>query len=169
MNYSGAFCFVGESIKVQKRRRGKSAELIPGRGWTNLTVYVFFYTDEKPNLDELYTFEYCHGVKKTVVMTIEGIGTDYFQFGVCLLDDNNGNRVDRIEKSRLNWNSDRIVSDIMKEWLKGRGRRPRTWSTLLECLRKTRLHTLADNLENALEETPTPPKNKGNNVNVKKM
>ena len=105
---------------------------------------------------------------------IEQIGIDYFQFGVCLLDDSRGTRVRGIETFRQsypNW----IISDILQEWLKGRGRRPESWDTLLECLRNTGLHVLADNLEYVLDgtlefenvldrtqENPTIPNHKGN-------
>ena len=74
---------------------------------------------------------------------------EYFQFGVCLLDDGGGIRVRGIEtfrQSRPNW----ILSDILHEWLKGRGRRPESWDTLLECLHSTGLSALADNLEHVL-------------------
>ena len=106
---------------------------------------------------------------------IEQIGVDCFQFGVCLLDDSDGNRVKVIETFR-HCHPDSILFDILQDWLKGKGRRPETWSTLLECLRNTRLHALADNLEYVLDgtlefknvldgtqENPTIPNRKGNN------
>ena len=128
-----------------------------------LTNYILF-TDETPKLQDMYRFEHSHGEKKTVMRIIEQIGVDYFEFGVCLLDDRGGNRVRGIETFR-HFDPDRIISDILQDWLKGRGRRPESWDTLLECLRNTRLHTLADNLENVLDGTqdnPTVPNHEGN-------
>ena len=105
---------------------------------------------------------------------IEQIGVDYLGFGMCLLDDSDGNRVKVIETFR-HCHPDSILFDILQDWLKGRGRRPETWSTLLECLRNIRLHALADNLEYVLDgtlefknvldgtqENPTIPNRKGN-------
>ena len=48
---------------------------------------IYSFTDETPTLQDLYRFEHSHGEKKTVLKIIEQIGIDYFQFGVCLLDD----------------------------------------------------------------------------------
>ena len=92
---------------------------------------------------------------------IEQIGGDYFQFGVCLLGDRAGNRVRGFEIFRR-FDPDRIISDILQEWLKGRGRRPETWSTLITCLRNTHLCALADNLENVLDGVQEDPITPGN-------
>ena len=94
---------------------------------------------------------------------IEQIGVHYFQFGVCLLDDRAGNRVRGIETFRQS-HPDRIISDILQEWLKGRGRRPETWSTLLACLHNTRLCALADDLENVLDGVQEDPITPGNAI-----
>ena len=94
---------------------------------------------------------------------IEQIGVHYFEFGVCLLDDRAGNRVRAIETFRQS-HPDMIISDILQEWLKGRGRRPETWSTLLACLHNTRLCALADNLENVLDGVQEDPITQGNAI-----
>ena len=45
-----------------------------------------------------------------------------------------------------------ITVEILKQWLKGKGRMPNTWQTLVKCLRDTDLYVLADNIENSLSE-----------------
>ena len=82
---------------------------------------------------------------------------------MCLLDDRAGNRVRGFETLR-HFDPEKIISDIVQEWLKGRGRRPETWSTLLACLRNTRLCALADNLENVLDGVQEDPITPGNAI-----
>ena len=40
---------------------------------------------------------------------------------------------------------------MMKLWLRGRGRKPITWATLVEVLRNTRFYTLANEVEMAIK------------------
>ena len=86
---------------------------------------------------------------------------EYLQFGTCLLDDSGENLVQGIETFRQS-HPDTTISDILQEWLKGKVRRPVTWSTLLACLRNTHLHALADNLENVMNGTLEAPNYQGN-------
>jgi len=143
------FAFLAQDTKTPRYKVNRTG--LRGRYILKICVYVLF-ADETPKLQDLYRFEHSHGEKKTALRIIEEIGDDYFQFGVCLLDDSGGNRVRGIEIFRQS-HPDTIISDILQDWLKGKGRRPETWSTLLECLRNTRLHALADNLEYVLDGT----------------
>ena len=42
-----------------------------------------------------------------------------------------------------------ITAEILKEWLQGKGRKPVTWQTLVNCLRDTDLNILADVIESS--------------------
>ena len=74
------------------------------------------------------------------------IGTKYVQFGTFLLDDRNGSRVKIMAHKHLN-DAEQINTEILQEWLTGRGKQPVTWATLVEVLRDIELSTLAGEIE----------------------
>ena len=81
---------------------------------------------------------------------IGGIGTDYHNFGIQLLHDPNGVRVEAIEH---NWhgNCEKINTAIIMRWLRGGEEgRPVTWAVLREALKKAGLVTLAEEVSEAL-------------------
>ena len=73
------------------------------------------------------------------------IATKYVQFGTFLLDDRNGSRVKIMAHKHLN-DAERINTEILEEWLTGRGKQPVTWATLVEVLRDIELSTLAGDI-----------------------
>ena len=87
--------------------------------------------------------------KSKFIDIVEEIGTDYELFGTLLLEDNNGNKIKIIEKSERG-DVVRIVVEILRQWLKGKGRRPVTWQTLIQCMRDTNLNVLSDHIESSL-------------------
>ena len=74
------------------------------------------------------------------------IGTEYVQFGIFLLDDLNGSRVKSMAHHHLN-KAKQINTEILQEWLTGRGKKPVTWTTLVEILRDIELTALAGEIE----------------------
>ena len=70
------------------------------------------------------------------------IGGDYSTFGTLLLDDKDGSEISAIEIELSN-NAERIAHRIFTLWLKGKGKQPVTWSTLVSVLRDTELNQLA--------------------------
>ena len=80
------------------------------------------------------------------VDVIRDIGTKYEDFGVFLLDDLNGTRVDAL-KEQYRGDSEKIIREIIKEWLKG----PVSWEALETALRKTGLVELAKHLNETLK------------------
>ena len=74
------------------------------------------------------------------------IGTKYFQFGIHILNDHNGNRVQTIEHS-CHEESERINIKIIQEWVAGKGKKPVNWKTLTEVLHGIELRTLASEIE----------------------
>ena len=44
-------------------------------------------------------------------------------------------------------NAEQINTEILQEWLTGRGKKPVTWTTLVEVLRDIELSTLAGDIE----------------------
>ena len=85
----------------------------------------------------------------------EKVGTNYYEFGVFLLDDETGDQVDIIE-SDCNGKAEKITRKILQEWLKGKGL-PVTWPILIKTLRDLKLSTLADQIEATYSRQPHPP------------
>ena len=77
----------------------------------------------------------------------QGVGAHYTTFGVLLLNDELGTRVDSIE-DECRGKPERICHRILQEWLEGKGL-PVTWETLIQTLRDTGLPTLADHIHTA--------------------
>ena len=77
------------------------------------------------------------------------IGTDYELFGTFLLDDKNGYKVVNIEKAKRGEPLD-ITVEILRQWLRGIGRKPVTWQTLVKFLRDMRMHVLAEEIEHSI-------------------
>ena len=71
------------------------------------------------------------------------IQNDYEKFGIQLLQDDKGNIVAGIEKMKHGDPGD-ITVQILQQWLQGKGRKPVTWQTLVECLQSTNLCVVAD-------------------------
>ena len=81
----------------------------------------------------------------------EEIGVDYELFGTLLLEDNNGNKIEIIKESECG-DVLRIVAKILQQWLKGKGSRPVTWHTLIQCMRESKLNVLSDHMERSLSK-----------------
>ena len=96
-----------------------------------------------PTLPELLKLTCTDG---SVVNIPVEIGTKYVQFGVFLLDDSTGSRVKIIAHHHLN-NAEQINTEILHEWLNGRGKKPVSWATLVEVLYDIELSTLAGHIE----------------------
>lgn len=71
---------------------------------------------------------------------------DYRIFGTHILEDDKGNLFNIIS-SRNRDDPESTVTEILTEWLAGKGKKPPTWSTLVECLRTSKLTALADQIE----------------------
>ena len=81
---------------------------------------------------------------------ISDIGVYWYMFGIYLLEDPNGRRVQAIRQQCLG-DCEKINRAILMEWLRGGEKgRPVTWAVLCEALRNTGLVTLADEIVRAL-------------------
>ena len=85
------------------------------------------------------------GKQRTINISQE-IGTNYNQFGLHLLDDPNGTRVRNLELE-YRQNAERINTEILREWVTGREKKPVTWETLTEVLCDIELGALASEIE----------------------
>ena len=97
-----------------------------------------------PQFRALIAFPTRHGT----VNIPQEIGVKYQDLGSQLLDDPTGVKVDSMEHKHGR-DSLRINTAILKEWLRGQGRRPVSWRTLIEVLQDIELSTLAGVIEEA--------------------
>ena len=73
------------------------------------------------------------------------IGVNYMDFGIFLLNDDDGSQMDSIEME-CQGRPEHIARKILQEWVLGRGK-PLTWQTLVETLRDCELNVLADQIQ----------------------
>ena len=85
------------------------------------------------------------GRERTINIPRE-IGTNYYYFGLHLLDDPNGTRVHKLELE-YRQNAARINTEILREWATGRGKKPVNWKILIEVLHDIELGALASEIE----------------------
>ena len=80
--------------------------------------------------------------------------SNYKKFGIHLLQDANGARVDLIEKNQISKGAENVTLAILQNWLESDAP-TRTYQHLIECLRQTELGALAELIANATEGIPT--------------
>ena len=97
---------------------------------------------DPPSLSVLQHFP----VKNGFIDIPQKIGGHYKNFGMLLLNDDDGNKVTNIEISKRG-NPVDITVEILYQWRQGKGKLPVTWQTLVECLRATSLNVLADEID----------------------
>ena len=78
----------------------------------------------------------------------EQVSTKFRKFGTLLLKDGTGAHVDNIEEG-LRGMPERINTEILKDWLRGKGL-PVTWGSLLHTLRACELNELANKIQKSL-------------------
>ena len=74
------------------------------------------------------------------------IGVKYRDFGLFLLEDHNGARIRALTHKHMN-DSNEINTEIIEEWVAGKGKHPVTWKTLTEVLCDIELGMLAEEIE----------------------
>ena len=78
---------------------------------------------------------------------LKQVGENYYNFGVFLLNDDNGNEVDIIKENNKG-DIVSIVREIVKKWLAGTGM-PVSWKTLISVFEDIELKDLADKIKSA--------------------
>ena len=94
---------------------------------------TLFFSGERPTLPELLRLK-----------VHQEVGANYSTFGIILLNDETGNRIDSIEEYCLR-NPEKITRKILQEWIGGKGL-PVTWESLVQTLRDIDLSVLADQI-----------------------
>ena len=70
-------------------------------------------------------------------------------FGILLLDDNTGSRVNNLVHEHRS-DGEQINTEILQQWIAGKGKHPVTWKTLIEVLRDIN-NALAVEIEAVIE------------------
>ena len=86
-----------------------------------------------------------HGKERKINIP-QHVGARYTIFGVALLEDDYGERVENIV-GKHRPNAEEINNEIIREWIAGRGKKPVTWNTFIKVLREIDLTNLADEIE----------------------
>ena len=75
--------------------------------------------------------------------------SNYYQLGIFLLNDENGDMVKSLEVEH-HFNAERIITAIIRTWIRGSGKKPISWNSLIAVLKDVGLCNLADVIQNAL-------------------
>lgn len=106
------------------------------------TLFLAFSLTGRPTLPELLRFT---RADKRKINIAEEIGDEYKMFGTFLLEDETGQKVRSME-IKHHFDPSKINTQILEEWIKGKGKQPLTWGTLVEVLREIELTTLANDI-----------------------
>ena len=97
----------------------------------------------KPTMPQLLNFK---DGTKTINIPLT-IGTHYPNFGTLLLGDYG--YVSDLEQ-QYNRRSEKINSQILQDWLEGKGKEPKSWATLVGVLRDIEMGELANQIETSI-------------------
>ena len=100
-----------------------------------------------PTLRKFINFPMTNGKVNLAQM----IGTNFTNFGILLLEDENGDHTDAIVRESHERAGD-INTKIFRLWVKGEGMQPVSWATLVSVLEDIGLNTLARDIEHVVSE-----------------
>ena len=80
------------------------------------------------------------------------IGQKYWQFGILLLDDDDGHVIDAIVHEHQR-DAEVINLKILQLWINGVGQQPVTWGTLIQVLHDIQLNELAREINKYYQQT----------------
>ena len=104
-------------------------------------AFIFFNTlNVRPDINSIPEYDILIQLKIP-----DEISTNFHDFGTHLLRDTTGSRVENIEYDQKA--VVKINQKILQEWLKGGGRTPVSWTTLIQVVRQLGLHLLAEKIE----------------------
>ena len=96
-----------------------------------------------PTLLKLKTMKGADGKPLKIIETVAG--GDYMTFGMCLLQDENGEQVGLIERDHISKGAEAVTRTIIQKWLTS-GAPTCTYQHLIKCLRQSELGALAEKI-----------------------
>ena len=106
-------------------------------------------TADFPTLPDCISFE---GRERKINIPQE-IGTKYHDFGILLLEDTTGDKVRNMEH-KYREDAERINTEILHDWIAGKGKQPMSWETLTEVLCDIDLSILAGDIKAVKLQSP---------------
>ena len=106
-----------------------------------IPVYLSTGIAERPTFHQLFYFS----IRGKPVDVIEMIGTKYYKFGVSLLQDDTGVKMEAIVE-QCREDATKINRQVLSRWLRGEGKQPVTWATLATELELCGLNELAKDI-----------------------
>ena len=102
--------------------------------------------DDSPTILQLMTMK---GADGNTLRIIERIAAgDYLTFGMYLLQDENGDQVELVNKNHRQDGTESVTQAIIKKWLTSGAAPTCTYQHLIECLRQSELGALAEDIAN---------------------
>ena len=102
---------------------------------------------KRPTLPEMLAMPRRDGIKVNIP---EQIGCECQKFGILLLHNENGQFVANIIQDNKENGVEDVNISIIREWLRGKGKSPVSWRTLIEVLCDMKLKVLARAVEGKL-------------------
>ena len=118
-----------------------------------ILIIVVGYAAPTLNLLKLKTTKGADGKPLKIVQKIAA--HDYTTFGMCLLQDENGEEVALIEKNHISKGAESVTQAILQKWLTSDAP-TRTYQHLIECLRQSELSALAELIANTTGQGMLP-------------
>ena len=109
-----------------------------------LAHHNVMHTDQRPTLSQLMVLDTSSGERVDI---IEAITAEWKIFGDYLEFDETA--INHISQEHKSHPMD-CCTEMMREWLKGRGRQPATWATLIDLLKVVEMNKIAQQLEGML-------------------
>lgn len=104
---------------------------------------IYNCPEKAPTLPAIFSFPMGNSKKMNIAAEIAG---NYFEFGVLLLEDDDGHILSDIE-NHSGKRVSHITRQVIQLWLRGKGRQPVTWDTFVDVLRDTGLIKLESDIE----------------------
>ena len=101
-----------------------------------------------PTLLKLMTMKGADGKPLNIIPRIAA--GKYKTFGMCLLQDENGEGVGLLKKTHAHDGPEGITDAIIQKWLTSGAAPTRTYQHLIECLRQSELGALAEDIANTV-------------------
>lgn len=103
--------------------------------------------NDRPTMLHLLDFPLPSGKRISLAIEIR----NYQDFSIRLLRDDTGNIFGQISDG-FGPNPERILKEVFKRWLSGKGKPVKTWKTIIHVLKDVNMLTLAKDLESVLIE-----------------
>ena len=114
-------------------------------GLVSASVSPLSTTGDEPTLLKLKTMK---GADSNPLRIIPRIAAgDYMTFGMCLLQDENGDQVELVKRDHRQDGTESVTQAIIKKWLTSGAAPTRTYQHLIECLRQSELGALAEDVD----------------------